>query len=50
MLIDKAVFRAQSFYTVFMYVAVNLEIICGAQTPLILLHLAFYPNFSHIYP
>ncbi len=37
MLNDNAVFRAQIFYTVFMY----LEIIGGADTPLILQHLVF---------
>ncbi len=51
MLIDNAVFSAQHFYTVFVYVVIlNLEIIWGAQTPLILPHLDFYPNLSHIYP
>ncbi len=50
MLIDNAVFRAQSFYTVFMYVVSIWKSYEGTKHPLIVPHLVFYHNLSHIYP
>ncbi len=50
MLIDNAVFRAQSFYIVFMYVVQIWKSYEGPKRPLILPHLVVYPNLCHIYP
>ncbi len=50
MLMDNAVFRAQSFYTIFMYVVSIWKSYEGPKHPLILPHLVFYPNLSYIYP
>ncbi len=43
MLIDNAVFRAQSFYTVFMHVVEIWKSYEGPKHPLILPHLVFLP-------
>ncbi len=50
MLNDNAVFRAQSFYAVFMYVVWIWKSYVGPKHPFILPHLVFYPKLSHIYP
>ncbi len=50
MLNDIAVIRAQSFYTIFMYVVKIWKSYVGPKHPLILPHLVFYPKLSYIYP